>query len=213
MAFTTLQGFTPTQTAETANGVPNWGDSATGFQTPSGADWQNAFVDGFASSNRQHLSGVLSGGVCTAALLVVTVPANTYYVAGGVVWFNASAETTSVTDGATNYVWGCSDGLLRTTTTTTPPTDFEDGKACILTMAVSTGGVATLDNSLQERARSADYTNRVIGENSGVFAPVLATLPSGGVFVIPSESQYNVIGNWYNYGTLVNNGTLRIMGE
>lgn len=210
MAFLTIGGFSPTNSSENSNGIPNFGTAP--YQSPTGDNWQDAFLDTLQESRYQHLAGVLSGGVCTVSGLVVTVPASTVYVAGGMVWTNASGETQSATDDATTYVWGCADGQLRITSTTTPPTGFESGKSCILTKAVAVSGTATLDNSVQHRARTADHTNRIIGENAGVFAPILDTVPATFRGVIPSGSQYNLYNTFTNAGTIVCAGKLRIEG-
>lgn len=166
MAFTTIQGFTPTQTSENANGVPNFGTSP--YESPTGENWQDAFLDTLQAGAYQNLAGVLSGGVCTVALLSVTIPANTVYVAGGMVWTNLTTETKAVTDDATTYVWGRADGQLDITATTTPPSGFEGGKSCLLTKAVAVAGVATLDNTVQHKARTLDHTNRTVNENAAL---------------------------------------------
>ena len=207
MAFLTIGGFSPTNSSENSNGIPNFGTSP--YQSPTGDNWQDAFLDTLQESRYQHLSGVLSGGVCTVSGLVVTVPASTVFVAGGMVWTNASGETQSVTDDATSYVWACADGQLRITSTTTPPTGFDSGKSCILTRAVAVSGTATIDNGVQHRAETADHTNRMIG---GAFAVTPTNLPSGGYYVVNGNSQYVVFGDWYNYATFVTFGTTYLIG-
>lgn len=206
MAFTTIAGLTLSELD--ANGQIDY----TGTFPNAKAVKSN--LDLLQAARYGSLSGVLSGGVCTAAALVVTVPADTVIMVGGVVWENASAETKGVPDDDVSFVWFKSDGELDyTDAITTQPTGFEGSKSCLLCQATAASGVITLDNSVQHRARTADHTNRYIGENAGVFAPILDTLPADSVFVIPAGSQYNVIGDFYNYATLVNYGTLRIMGE
>jgi hypothetical protein len=209
MAFRTVAGFNPlggSAPAANANGLfPMSGPV-------SGANWDKTHLDLTQAARQQSLSGVLSGGVCTAALLVVTIPANTYYIAGGIVWYNTGAETASVSDAATTYLWGCSDGVIRPTSTTTPPTDFTAATACIITKAVAVSGVATVDNSVQQRARTADHANRVVSENAGVFAPNLDTIPATFRGVIPAGSQYPVYDKFTNAGTIVISGKLRVEG-
>jgi hypothetical protein len=209
MAFRTVAGFNPlggSAPAANANGLYPISGVVTG------ANWDKVHRDLVEGARQQSLSGVISGGVCTAALLVVTIPANTYYIAGGIVWYNTGAETAGVSDDTTTYLWGCSDGVIRPTATTTPPTDFTASTACIITKAVAVSGVATVDNSVQQRARTADSTNRVIGENAGVFAPVLDTIPSTFRGVIESGSQYNLFGSFTNSGSIVCRGKLRVEG-
>lgn len=168
MGFTTLQGFTAAQTDDTGNGVPNWGDAASGFQTIKGANLQNSFLDTLHEARLQHLPGVVSGVVCTVAGLVVTVPANTIFIAGGMAWTNTSGENASVADNATSYLWGKSNGELEVMTTTDIPIDFEDGRACLIVKAVAASGVVTLDHSVQQRARTADFANRIIRESAEI---------------------------------------------
>lgn len=208
MAFTTLKGFTHSQTD--ADGLIPFGEP--GYTTMDKTIFRNTLKELLQGGMYQGLAGVLAGGVCTAATNVVTIPANTYYIAGGVGWFNASAHTESVADG-TLYLWGCSDGEIHTSSDTTPPTGFTTRTACIITKAVTTGGVAVLDNSVQQRARTADGTNRIIGENAKVFAPVLDTIPAGFVGVVPSGSQYVVHGKLtLSGGKLTLLGKLRLQG-
>lgn len=206
MAFATIAGNTVAGT--NANGLYAF----TANSTLSAATLLAEFLDMLQSARYETLAGVLSGGVCTVSNLTVTVPANTIFVAGGMVWTNSGAETKAVTDDATTYVWARCDGELDITSSTTPPTGFENGKACILTRAVAVSGTATIDNDYQQRARTADHTNRVIGENAKVFAPVMDTIPSGFVGVIPSGSQYNIFGTLTNAGKITCSGKIRIEG-
>jgi hypothetical protein len=208
MAFETINEFTQAQTDE--DGLIPFGQP--GFTTLNAEVFRNTLKDISQAFQYQSLCGVLSGGVCTAALLVVTVPAGTYYVAGGMVWHNESAETATVADAATNYVWGCCDGELRVTTTLTQDIDFSGNRSCLLTKSVASGGVAVLDNSVQQRARTADHTNRIVGENALVFAPVLDSVPATFRGTIPLGSQYAVFDKFANAGTLVINGKLRVEG-
>jgi hypothetical protein len=209
MAFITIKEFTTSQTD--ADGLLPFGDA--GYTTLNATQLRNTLKDIMQAFRYGNLAGVLSGGVCTASGLVVTVPANTFFVAGGMVWFNESNHTESFADAASTWLWGCSDGLLRQTTTSAQDPDFLGDASCLITFGVAASSVVTLDNGLQQRARTADHTNRVIGENAGVFAPQLMTLPANQVFVIPENCAYNVTGDFYIYGTLVNYGTLRVTGE
>lgn len=192
MGFTTLGGFTTAQAD--ANGIIPFGTSP--YQVPTGNDWINSFLDTQQVARYESLCGVLEGGVCTVAALIVTVPTGTIYVAGGMVWKTTSSETKQVTDGsgspATTYLWGCCDGELRTTSDTTPPPGFEGNKSCVITKTSALNGVATLDNSVQQKAQYASHTARFVSpSNLGLFATP-KRVPTGGVAVIPDGSYLEV---------------------
>jgi hypothetical protein len=162
MAFNTISGNVP-------GGGPGQTDDLGVYkysaQSPlTAASLIASFRDALQALRYQTLPGVLAGGVCTVAGLVVTVPTNTIYAAGSAIWTNSGAETKTVTDDVVNYIWGRSDGLLDITTTTTPPPVFEGGNACIIVKATAVTGVVTLDHSVQHRARTADHTNRFVKE-------------------------------------------------
>lgn len=144
-------------------------------------------------------TGVLSGGICTADALVVTVPIGTHYLARNV-WYSDGNATVSVPDEATTYIWGCADGELRTTANTTPPTGYDERTACILCRVVATSGVATVDLSVQQRAR------RTIGhqvfEGSGAWAPTPDVIASGGVAHVPDGHQISLMDSLTVYGDL-----------
>lgn len=207
MAFTTIKGYTATQTD--ADGLIPFGEA--GYTTLDKTIFRNTLKELTQAGQYQSLAGVLSGGVCTAAANVATIPANTTYIAGGIVWFNAAAHTESLADG-TLYLWGCSDGEIRTTSDTTPPVGFTSKTACIITRAVTTASVSVLDNSYQQRARTADGTNRIVSENALVFAPLMDSVPSAFAGVIPAGSQYPVWDKFTNSGKIVLQGKLRIQG-
>lgn len=209
MAFTTIKGYDPTQAD--ADGLLPFGEA--GYTTLNKTQFRNTLKELLQGRQYQNLAGVLAGGVCTASDNNVTIPANTYYIAGGIVWYNTGAEVKSGLAEGTNYIWGCSDGEIRETSSTTPPTDFTTKTACILTKGVTASGVTTLDNSFQQRARTVDGTNRIVGENAKVFAPVLDTIPAGFVGVVPSGSQYVVHGKLtLSGGKLTLQGKLRLQG-
>src|SRR5688500_8254714 len=103
----------------------------------SAADLLANFEDTQAPALYGFLPGVLSGGVCTAATLTVTVPTGTLVYCRSV-WFFNSAATKVVSDAATSYVWLCSDGELRTSASATvAPVGYTMQTACLLTKAVA----------------------------------------------------------------------------
>lgn len=169
------------------------------------ADDMNAtFEDLQTPTMYSGLPGVLSGGQCSAALLAVTIPAETIWYARQV-WRLESNRVENVADAQTTYLWGCSDGLIRQTNTTTPPTDFTTRTACILCKIVASGGVALVDNTVQQRARYADASGRMVADTGG-FMPEPTSVPTGMVFVV-AEGHQEVFQCPYEVnGTLVING-------
>jgi len=153
-------------------------------------------------------SGVLAGGTCTAAGLAVTVPTGTMYLARNI-WIADGNATVNVSDEATTYIWGCSDGELRTTSSTTPPNGYDERTACILCKVVSTGGVATVDLSAQQHGR------RTIGhrvyEGSGVWAPTPDVIPDGGEAYVPDGHQIALMDSLSVLGGLTVYGVCRVV--
>lgn len=143
---------------------------------------------------------MLAGGACTADGLVITVPSGTHYLARNV-WYADGNAVVSVPDEATTYIWGCADGETRITSSTTPPTGYDERTACILCRVVATSGVATVDLSVQQRAR------RTIGhqvfEGSGAWAPTPDVIASGGVAHVPDGHQIRLMDALTVYGELV----------
>lgn len=107
------------------------------------------------------LAGVMAGGPVTVSGLVLTFPAGFTYWARQV-WQASGTTTYSVPDASTTYVWACSDGVIRPTSTVLSPTGFDGRSCCLVCKAVAAGGVATLDFSGQQRARTADATARKV---------------------------------------------------
>jgi hypothetical protein len=203
MGFTTIKaGFTTAQTD---------GDGlrpVTG--SPTQAQWEGTFKDIMQPFLYETLAGVIEGDVCTASVLDVTIPINTVYVAGGMVWKTLVGEVQAVTNDATTYIWGCADGELRVTSTTTPPTGFEGGKSCIIVKAVAASSVVTLDHSVQQKAMVA--ASRMMSLNNMGLFPSVDSIPSGAAATIPQNSQYRVFESFTNAGSLIIQGKLRIEG-
>ena len=161
-------------------------DGIVAFSTgdvPDAADFDANFTAPLDVAGYGLAAGVLAGGVCTAAALVVTIPDGTTYYARQV-WAADGDATVNVTDEATTYVWGCSDGVVRITATSTPPSSFDARTACLLTVATATGGTASVDNTLQWAARQTDAASGVVVEGTmldlskGLIVPVVASDPS-----------------------------------
>lgn len=156
------------------------------------------------------LAGVLSGGACTASGLKVTIPAGTRYFARQV-WEMVYSPSISVPDAATTALWGCSDGKIRqTASASTRPDGFDPRNCCLLTVATTVAGVATVDNSLQERARYADGTSRRALENGGVWAPVPDDIPAAVEAVVPTGHQIELFDSITVAGTLTVHGKMRV---
>lgn len=169
-------------------GVNEW---VTG-DMPTAAEFNANFRESIASLARAHLSGLLAGGVCTASGLDITVPSGTTYYSR-VGWTLTDDEVVTVPDEATTYIWACSDGVLRQTDSTAPPSGFDGSTACIVTKAVASSGTAALDNSVAQWARRVDASAREVTEGpmrvnyqEGVVAVPLLDLPEGAAPVPPS---------------------------
>lgn len=152
-----------------ASAGANGTKSITG--APTTADFDNNFAAVQEPALYGLLPGVLAGGVCTAAALVVTVPVGTRYFARGVWEVVTAANTINVPDAATTYVWGTSAGTLATSAAAgTAPAGFTRQTACLLTKAVAAAGAATVDNSVQHKARTVDATARIVTEGGTVLS-------------------------------------------
>lgn len=200
MGFQTYGGSNPAGSGSAPvlhNGLQGVSDGEPFIAATQNADEQ----DLQAPCAYANLAGFLTGGNCTAAALNVTIPAGTSYFAKSV-WITSGAIVVGVPDSATTYLWGCSDGIIRPTTTLVLPTGFDAQSACLLVKAVAVSGVITLDNTVRQRGRyadratrkvqdgplSLDYANAVI-DTSGAALQIPAftgadpTVPSVGVFL------------------------------
>ena len=158
-------------------------------------------------AKRALLSGVIVPGVITAASLVVTFPSGFAFFAGQI-WKAGASTTKTVTDNATAYLWGCSDGVVRSTASAAIlPTSFDAHSACLLVKVTAASGVMTLDTTVQQMARTADETGRLVSENNLTFAPVADTIPATGNVVVPANSQIQV------FETLTVSGVLTVAGK
>lgn len=210
MAFKTINGFDPTGGTNPV-GTPGTKDFASG--PLSSADLKNSFRDTLNAGIYQLAAGVLVGGVCTVSGLVVTVPSGTVYFAQQT-WQGTSDTTISVPDNSTSYVWGCSDGVLRLTSSTTPPLGFVRAQCALLVKATAVSGVVTLDLTVQDDARYVDNTNRVVYEYNAQIGmgwqSEMDTIPTGVSVVIPAGYQQTLFDSLTVYGTLTIYGRLRV---
>jgi hypothetical protein len=180
MAITTLSGTLPT--AVTAAGVRNYttGDavSAAGLQADLG--------DAYAPAMYCLPAGVVLGFACTASGLSVTIPAGSVWFARQV-WLVTGDITVTVPDNATTYLWGCSDGVIRQTSSTTPPTGYTAYTAAIVAQVSASSGVATV----------AAYKQWAMGSSivavPGSLSSITGTLPNADYTVPPSQYASEVI--------------------
>ena len=158
MAFATMAGNAPSSVAhsgliEATSGLPY-----------SAAALNSALEDLQTPAKWGLLAGVLVTGVITGSGLNVAFPAGFTYFAGQV-WKCGATTTINVPDTSVSYIWGCSDGQLRTSASAaTVPAGFDSRSACLLCKATAAGGVATVDVTVQQKARSADSAARKVAD-------------------------------------------------
>lgn len=203
MPWQTINGTTATNAG--ASGLKEF----TSGHVLSATDLMRDFKDPQDAIMRQCVPGVLSGGQCTASGLTVTIPSGTTVLCRSV-WYADGDMTQSVSDETTSYVWLCSDGETRVTTTTTPPAGYDERSACLLCRAVASGGNATVDLSVQQRAR-ASTTDRYVGEGSRWFGGIADVVPSAGWAEVPDGSQVVLYDEITVYGTLRCMGKVRVI--
>lgn len=211
MAFKTLSGFgiSGTTGGVGSNGLIQLGTAP--YASPAAASWNGLLGDFLAMARKSLLSGIIAGGVCTIATLAITIPTGTAFLAGGQYWVSDSTTQVNVTDIPTTYVWGCSDGIFRLTTDTTPPTGFDDNRSFILLKASGTGGgAATIDLSVQQKARVVSPTSRFLTENAAGIAPVADTIPLGSSVSVPLGSQLAIMDKLTISGSLTIQGKIRV---
>ncbi len=129
---------------------------------PLQADAYNADARDIQEGHVQALlAGILAGGTCTAAgALNITIPSGSTWYARQVWTLNADV-TIGVAASVTTYVWGCSDGVIRQTTSGLP-SGFDATTAVLLTTATATSSTASVSNTGQHIARQVDRSNRVV---------------------------------------------------
>lgn len=204
MTFVTDSGLTSSQVD--TNGVRKWADVTTLGAT----DLTKAGQDAQAAEKYDALPGILTGGECLPFTLSVTIPAGTSYFARQV-WYTSAIINFAVGDNQVSYLWCCSDGIVRSTASAgTLPSSFDVTTCCLLCKATALGGVVTVDNTVQQRARYANPTLRAVTEGSDFFAGVMDTIPAGVVGVVGPVSQVRIYDKLTVQGRLVINGKVRI---
>ena len=185
MALSTLAGSAPSQ-------VQSSGLNEFIAGQPLIAATQTLDLRDLQELTRQaELAGVQIAGTITATGLSVSIPAGLQYFARQI-WKASGTTTVLVPDGSTSYIWGCSDGLLRVTTSggsPTLPTGFDARSCCLICKAVAVAGTATITTALQQSARYADATNRLVHEGPlTIDYGNMVTDTSAGALRIPSVS-------------------------
>lgn len=206
MGFQTVNGLTTSQTD--AQGLITWGTAP--YDVIQSTPFNATFRDLQEAGHYQLLPGVIEGGVCTAAGLTVSVPANTVAFARQV-WIASGTTSVNVADNQTSYVWLCADGEVRATSAlATFPTSFDGRSACLLCQATAVSGVVTIDLSVQQKARTAyGDARRVCEGNAGSF-PLMDVVPSGVTMWLPPESQTMLFDRLQVSGTVNVGGRLRV---
>lgn len=202
MAWQTISGTA--QASVGASGLKEFAANAPLFASELNRDFQ----DVQAPALYALASGVLAGGVCTASGLTVTVPAGTLYYARAV-WLSDSAMHYTVPDGATTYLWGCADGIVRMTSTLAPPGGWNYRTACLLCRATTSGGIAVADNSVQWLARQITAGHQV-QETAGVY-PLADYVADGSALSVPDRTQMQIMDSLTVYGALAVYGKARVM--
>lgn len=200
MAWKTAQGYTASDVNGNKSGLPALADG----EPLLAATLNKLLRDLQPASYNAQLAGVLYGGQCESGTLDVKIPSGTSYFAKQV-WTSDAVHSVNVPDEATTYIWGCSDGVIRTTATTTPPDGFDAYTACIITRATAKSGYATIDNTVQQRARFAATANRSAIDTGG-FMPKPSSVPADQVFVIGEGHEEIFYGPFEVNGILVTNG-------
>lgn len=139
--------------------------------------------------------GVTTTGSITASGLVVSFPSGFAFFAQNV-WTNNATVTTTVTDGTTTYIWGCSDGNLRKTSSSTQPTGYTGSGSCLLCSATASGGTATIDISAQQLS--------TIGNKVNASATAGAATANADKGTVTSENLTTAAGSSYTL-TITNN--------
>ena len=156
--FLTESGLSATETD--TRGLIAWGTAP--YDTLDSTPFNQMERDLLSAGGAGMVPGVLSGGVCTASGLTVSIPAGTSILVKQV-WTATGTTAINVTASATSYIWLCGDGELRATASITIfPTGFDVTSAALLCKATAGASAVTIDNTVQHKARSV--SGRVVSE-------------------------------------------------
>lgn len=151
----TLNGTTPAGTAGPTEGNAFGLQGAVTGAPLTAAQLNDNWQDLQEYPRLGMLSGVVSGGIVTTSGLNVTIPSGTIWYARQA-WKVTTNVIIGLTASATTYLWGCSDGVIRPTATSTPPAGFDSTSACILCVGIAGSSTITLVSGAQQSARSID---------------------------------------------------------
>lgn len=194
---------------KTAGGLAASAVGASGFvEFASGAPLLAASLNSDLVGAQDGAAYALACGVIgafdpTAAGLAVTIPSGSAYFARQV-WVADGAAVVNVADGATTWLWGCADGVVRQTLTSAYPTGQTALTCCLLAVVVSAAGVAVVDVSAQQLARSAGGSGPA-WDNGGAWAPAPDVI--AGVAAVPVGCQIALMDR------LTVTGRCRVIGK
>src|ERR1700679_1478537 len=214
MTFETPSGYTAGQLNE--NGV-------LAFSGPlRSADLVDSFEDGQEPAHWGLLPGVLVASAITGSGLTLSFPDGYAYYARQV-WVSVGISSVILSN-MTLYLYGCSDGQVRTSATETPPAGWDDTSSCLLCLAVGSGGNLTITQAgVQQLARYANPATRVIQDgaitndagNSRIitqgFMPQMTNIPAGVTVDVPAGYQWRVYGPFSGAGIMTVEGS--VLGE
>lgn len=212
MALQTINGFDPSTLTSgnpvSASGIKEWGNVS-----PQASDVNKDLRDAYNAPIYMCAVGIISGGVCTASGLTITFPSGSIYFAGQV-WQAVTDTAFTVTDNATNYAWGNTDGVIRVTTTSTAPIGWSRNTSCFIGKFTAVSGAVTIDLTSQDKARTIDNTNRIVTEYNAMvgygWVSEQDMVPAAETVVIPAGYQTSLYGPLINNGVIVVNGRLRV---
>lgn len=204
MGWLTLGGIAPASIGSAGTRAFSGGPLAS-------ADLSAAIADALNPLAKLWAAGVvaLGAGRITASGLNVSIPIGTIVYAGQAFAVVTSAAVITVPDSLTSWIWLCSDGQMRSTSTPTPPARFDATTAALLCVATAASGTATIDATSTVRAHYAGLSRQIydgwystdVGAGSNVlgdpgfedatFSPSWATDTGGGATVGLSTSIYH----------------------
>lgn len=188
-------------------------------------NWNANFKNVQSPQLYAELPGVLAGGVCTVSGLNVVVPVGTIWYTRALWLVTVAAVNVAITDNSTEFVWGCSDGLIRKTAgLDTLPAGFDNRHCCRITKGVALAGALTVDNTVQQKGRYSDPATRIVtdGPLQIDYANNLAIILSGGglaqmdsiatgrSMVVASGYQSQLFDRLRVYGSLRVYGKVRV---
>jgi hypothetical protein len=148
--------------------------------------WNKTFKDLQIPARYALLPGILEPpgivGSITTSALDVTIASGTSWFAQGVYTLDDD-YVVAVPDDATTRLYARSDGVISSDTT-----GFLASQYCILCDVIAADGVATIDITVQQRARYADPDNRFVTDTGGFMAQP-SEISDSMVCIVPAGFQ------------------------